>query len=202
VWLIRGARTARTARNWGWGFGMKLKRYKAFAAAAVAALVAGAAAGIMPTRAADVGAMAPAPAAPYNWSGCYIGGFFGYAAANWWQTTDLNNYNPAGVSSWDYSLGNQAIGGGMMSCNWQAAPWLLLGVEGEGSYLRIASDGTTATQPPTAVTSPPTPGTVVDYSRVGSGYSAITARLGVIFLEKILVYGKIGIGFLRTSSQI
>jgi outer membrane immunogenic protein len=190
------------ARNWGWGFGMKLSKFKAFAAAVLAALAAGAAARIMPANAADVGAIAPMPAAPYNWSGCYGGGFFGYAAANWWQTTDLNNYNPAGVNPWDFSLGNQAIGGGMLSCNWQAAPWVLFGIEGEGAYLRVASDGTTATQLPIVVTTPTTPGTVTDFSRVGTGYGAITARLGVIFLEKILVYGKIGVGFVRTSSQI
>lgn len=197
--VVRAGSATAGARNRGWGFGMKPMGCGGFAAAAVAVLGAVMATAGMPVRAADVGVAAPMPAAPYNWSGCYAGGFFGYGAANWWQTTDLNTYNPGGVSPWNFSLGNQATGGGMLSCNWQAAPWLLLGIEGEGSYLNIASDGTTATQPSTT---PLTPGTVTDYSKVGIGYGAITARFGVIFLEKILVYGKIGVGFLRTSSQI
>ncbi len=82
----------------------------------------------------------------------------------------------------------------MLSCNWQAAPWLVLGVEGEGGYLNIASDGTTGTQPLV--------GNVFDSTKVGVGYGAITGRLGVVFLDRILVYGKLGVGFYRTSTEI
>src|SRR6516165_8770924 len=79
-----------------------------------------------------------APKALYNWTGCYVGAFVGYGAANDWRSTDLNGFNPGGVNPTSFSLGAEATGGGTLGCNWQANQWLVLGVEGEGGYLNVA----------------------------------------------------------------
>src|SRR5258708_6171665 len=50
-------------------------------------------------RAADMAVKAPrlAATAPHNWSGCYVGGYVGWAAANQWTSTDLNGLAPGAV---------------------------------------------------------------------------------------------------------
>jgi hypothetical protein len=66
---------------------------------ALGATVALAAVGVVDVgagRAADLPVKAPLKSvAPYNWTGCYVGGFVGWAAANQWMSTDLNGFAPS-----------------------------------------------------------------------------------------------------------
>jgi len=171
---------------------------------ALAATVALAAVGVIDVsagRAADMAAKAPrlAAAAPYNWTGCYVGGYVGWATANKWTSTDLNNFSQgAGVSPWDFSLGAEAIGGGTLGCNWQANNWLVLGIEGEGGFLKVEG---TAPQPLLHVPDGGGFGSVSDTAKVGTGYGLIAGRVGVAF-ERLLMYSKIGVAFYDSAATI
>jgi outer membrane immunogenic protein len=167
---------------------------------ALATTIALAAVGVIDVgagRAADLPVKAPLKAvAPYNWTGCYVGGFVGWAAANQWTSTDLNGF-PSGVgsfSSWDFSLGNQAIGGGTVGCNWQANSWLVLGIEGEGGYLNVEGS---APQPLVGGGF----GTVSDTAKIGTGYGLVAGRVGVAF-DRLLLYTKLGVAFFDSTATI
>ena len=151
-------------------------------------------------RAADMAIKAPAirAAAPYNWSGCYLGGFVGWGAANQWKPTDLNGFDTTGVSPWDFSLGNEATGGGTLGCNWQANSWLVLGIEGEGGFLKVEGS---APQPLVTVPLSGGFGSVSDTAKVGTGYGLIAGRLGVAF-DRLLLYTKLGVAFYDTTAAI
>jgi outer membrane immunogenic protein len=165
---------------------------------ALAAAVGLAAVGVIEVgtgQAADLAVKAPtAPkaVAAYNWTGCYVGGFAGYGAANDWKSTDLNGYNPGGANPWDFSPGNEATGGGTLGCNWQANRWFVLGLEGEGGYLNVEGAGS---QLGTGA------GSVVDATKTGTGYGLIAGRAGVAF-DRLLIYSKIGVAFYNTSATI
>jgi outer membrane immunogenic protein len=163
-----------------------LARAGAFGLAAVGMLGMGAG------QAADLAVKAPAVkvAAPYNWTGCYVGAYVGWGAANDWKSTDLKGYNPGGVNPWNFTVGDEAIGGGTLGCNWQANHWLVLGIEGEGGYLNIEGASTQ-----------PFVGTVTDAAKVGVGYGLIAGRAGVAF-DRLLIYGKIGVAFYDTKATI
>jgi outer membrane immunogenic protein len=131
---------------------------------------------------------------PYNWSGCYVGGSVGWATANEWKSTDLNGFASGTVSPWDFSLGNEAIGGGTLGCNWQANNRLVLGIEGEGGFLKVEGP---APQPLAGGGF----GSVSDAAKIGTGYGLIAGRIGAAF-DRLLLYGKIGVAFYHTTSTI
>jgi outer membrane immunogenic protein len=170
---------------------------------ALAAAVGLAAVGIIDVgavRAADMAVKAPplAARALYNWSGCYVGGYVGWAAANQWTATDLNGFAPSAVSPWDFSLGSDATGGGTLGCNWQAYNWLVLGIEGEGGFLKVEGS---APQPLIIVPTGGGFGTVRDTAKVGTGYGLIAGRVGAAF-DRLLVYSKLGVAFYNTTATI
>src|SRR5262245_22540319 len=91
--------------------------------------------------AADLRPVAKAPpyAAPvgYNWTGFYVGGHFG---AGWGTVeAETTSINITGIGNIPISLPvsshniNGFLGGGQVGYNWQASPWLVLGVEGSFS---------------------------------------------------------------------
>jgi outer membrane immunogenic protein len=175
------------------GLGNRMKsRLRGVVLAAAAGLAAAGAVGGETGQAADLALKAPVKAAPvrYSWTGCYAGAFVGWAAANDWQATDLNGFNPGGANPWDFSLGNQATGGGTLGCNWQATSWLVLGLEGEGGYLNVSG-----------ATPQPTVGTVLDSGKIGSGYGLIAGRVGWTY-DRLLIYGKVGVAFYDTSATV
>src|SRR5579872_97790 len=88
--------------NWGWGSGMtKLGQWgflravrmtaAGLAAAGLASVGAASAADMLPIK-------APAYKTPYNWSGCYVGAYFGWGIANDWHSTDVNNFGGTAAS--------------------------------------------------------------------------------------------------------
>jgi opacity protein-like surface antigen len=193
-------------RNGPWG-AARAARAKLIAAgiAAAGTAVAGVA------SAADMPPLkAPAIKAPYNWSGCFVGGFFGWGDANDWRSTDLGNFanTPAanapgpGTGTWLFSLNDTPTGGGYVGCQWQPTPGggFVFGVEGEGGYLNLIGPG----QQPLAVVFPNVggPTNITDLAKIGSGYGLVAGRVGWVFFEKIHVYGKVGVAFYNESSVI
>jgi outer membrane immunogenic protein len=167
-------------------------RFSELALAAAIGVAVVCAADLGTGQAADLAVKAPArkAAAPYSWTGCYVGGNVGWAAANDWKSTDLNGYNAGGANPWDFSLGNEAIGSGTLGCNWQATNWLVLGVEGEGGYLKVEGGA-----------AQPVAGSVADTAKVGTGYGLIAGRVGVAF-DRLLIYSKLGVAFFDTTATI
>jgi outer membrane immunogenic protein len=169
------------------------------ALAAVMALAAGVGVG----HAADLAVKAPAVkrAAPFSWTGCYVGGHAGYAAANQWKSTDLNGFNTTGVNPWDFSLGAEAIGGGTLGCNWQASSWLVLGIEGEGGYLKVEGGASPTLSNAGVATGVSGLSTVGDRAKFGTGYGLIAGRAGVAF-DRLLIYSKLGVAFYDSTATI
>jgi outer membrane immunogenic protein len=141
---------------------------------------------------------APVRVAPFNWSGCYVGGYIGWATANNWTSTDLGSngvalFSPIGANPWSYSENSSFLGGGTVGCNWQ--PWagsgLVLGLEGEGGYLQLSG----STLEPNSID-------VIGSSKIGTGYGLIAGRLGWAFFERVLLYGKAGVAFYDESATV
>ena len=170
-------------------------RWNQLALAAMVGLAAVTVIDVGAGHAADLPAKAPVKVvAPYSWTGCYVGGYVGWAAANQWTSTDLNGFAPGGVSQWDFSLGNEGIGGGTLGCNWQANNWLVVGVEGEGGFLHVEGSG-------------PQPliggglGTVSDTAKIGNGYGLVAGRVGAAF-DRLLLYTKLGVAFFDSAATV
>jgi outer membrane immunogenic protein len=161
------------------------------AAAGVAFVGAASAADMLPLK-------APAMKAPYSYSGCYVGGYFGWGDANSWRTTDQRNFNPGAVNPWEFSLNDSPLGGGYVGCNWQPTPGggFVLSLEGEGGYLNLSAPGQQLTFGGLGASN------VTDFSKIGSSYGLVAGRIGWVFLEQIHIYGKVGVAFLDDSSRI
>ena len=104
------------------------------------AFVAGA-----PAHAADLGrrpAYAPppvvAPVMLFSWTGCYLGGHMG---GGWGRKTVSAPELAPGISITGNTSG--FLGGGQVGCNYQFAPNLVIGIEGDGSAADIKGDATT-----------------------------------------------------------
>ena len=133
----------------------------------------------IPAQAADMAAKAPpspAPAAPYNWSGLYVGGNFGGAWTSGSLNIPGNNF---------YGGLTEFIGGVQAGYNVQAGHFLF-GVEGD-------FDWATFDHP----TFPfPTLGSV---SQHWIGTAA--GRVGVVE-DRWLVYGKLGGGWVNSTAEV
>ena len=171
-------------------------------------------AGLGTASAADMAVKARPMAAPvmaYNWTGCYLGGYVGgatqsravnavdpsstggtFAAGTFYNSPNANAVN-GGLFSYD--LGNSVIGGGTLGCNWQgASPWVI-GIEGEAGYMRL----TGSTIVPYGITGQGSD--TIASTRIGDWYAAFTGRVGYAW-NRVLVYGKAGVGFANISSSV
>jgi outer membrane immunogenic protein len=107
----------------------------------------------VPASAADLRMPLKAPpvAPVFNWTGCYLGGYVGGGFSQRDPLfTDSGNATfrsfSGGVTAgrvedrhfWSVGSNDSVIGGGTLGCNWQpvGSPFVL-GVEGEGGYMRI-----------------------------------------------------------------
>jgi outer membrane immunogenic protein len=164
-------------------------------------LLAGAAIGVAET--ASAADLAPLPVAPrFSWTGCYVGGYIGYATANTWKSTDLGSagvplFSPLGANPWSYSENTSFVGGGTVGCNYQlwSGPGplggLVVGVEGEGGYMSLSAS---ALEPNSI--------DVIGSSKMGNTYGLVAGRLGWVFYERILLYAKAGVAFYDTSATV
>jgi outer membrane immunogenic protein len=169
-------------------------------------VLAGAAIGV--AESASAADLAPLPMAPrFSWTGCYVGGYIGYATANTWTATDLGSpgpvptplFSPIGANPWSYSENTSFVGGGDVGCNYQL--WsgpansplggLVVGIEGEGGYMSLSGS---AVEPNSV--------NVIGSSKMGDTYGLIAGRLGWVFYERILLYGKAGVAFYDTTATV
>lgn len=160
--------------------------------------------GVGGSEAADLPVQSVAPAAAsYNWTGCYLGGYVGGA----WQSRDVNVCDPistggafpagtfyhpdannSDAGNFNYNLGSNApTGGGTLGCNWEGEFPLVLGVEAEGGYMKVAATnvvpyGLSTNDHSKSVT------------RVGDWQTALTGRAGLAW-DRLLFYVKGGVGF-------
>jgi outer membrane immunogenic protein len=179
-----------------------------------------AAVSILFTGAASAADMAPrytkAPPPPvvtaYNWTGCYLGGYVGGAtqsrAVNTADPTALPGggipagsfynaptANAANLGLYSYDLDSSVIGGGTVGCNWQGASSFVIGVEGEGGYMKLKG----SVIDPYSV--PLFGGDTRDSTKIGDWYAALTGRVGFAW-DRVLIYGKAGVGFANISSTV
>jgi outer membrane immunogenic protein len=136
-------------------------------------------------------------AAPFNWSGFYMGGFVGgaFADGNAVSTDPLATggfYN--GPLTNGYSLSNSVLTGGTVGWNYQpvATKWLI-GIEGEAGYIHLAR----TIQDINASGRLPLPDSL-DTTRIGDWYGVIAGRLGFT-ADRVLFYGKGGVAFVNKS---
>ena len=106
-------------------------------AVAAVALAQAASAADLPVKAPP----APIVAAPYNWSGFYLGGQFGYL---WGRTRVEEN----GVLTEPGAKTNGAIGGLLAGYNWQTGPYVF-GLEADASWSNARGTGVAAVIPNT-----------------------------------------------------
>jgi hypothetical protein len=138
----------------------------------------------IPADAADLGVKAPllpAPPAPYNWSGLYLGANIGGAFSN--GTTNI-----AGTT-WDPGA-TEFIGGFQVGYNWQFGH-LLVGVEG-------TFDWATFSRPNIPLG---TPLGTVQASANQNWISTLAGRFGITS-DKWLYYGKVGGGWAEDRASV
>jgi outer membrane immunogenic protein len=175
--------------------GESMKKFLVATAASVA-LVASA-------SAADIGYRPPPPVAPvvpvalpFNWTGCYLGGFVGGAWAD--DVTVNNGYAQVlglPYSSWNYSLDSSFIGGGTAGCNWQPlGSAFVLGIEGELGAIDLNGS---AYDP----LFPLGPNVLNASAKIGDWYGMITGR-GGFAIDRVLFYVKGGVAFVDESVTV
>jgi outer membrane immunogenic protein len=128
--------------------------------------------------------------APYNWTGFYVGGHFGAG----WGTVEssLTAISAAGLGTVPISLPlsshnvNGFLGGGQVGYNWQANPWLVLGIE--GSFTGTGIEGT----------GPCVVGLFSCKTEV-NWMADVTGRVGVTVGDRALVYVKGGVAWADTD---
>jgi outer membrane immunogenic protein len=177
-----------------------------------------------PASAADLGRPPPLPVkAPppvaFSWTGCYLGGYLGGAGADSDAVfTDLGNSRFAafsggfassggvrveGAHRWGVPFDSSVIGGGTLGCNWQpVGSAFVLGVEGEGGYMKVKGSAFDPLISPT-LTVAALRGTpdVLGSAQAGDWYAMITGRLGLAF-DHVLVYVKGGAAFVPTRASV
>ena len=126
-------------------------------------------------------------AAPFNWTGCYLGANAGVLRAS----TDWVDEIP-GDPAFGLDFGNHAsnggIGGVQANCNYQVAAWVI-GIMGD-------YDWTSATGSNPNMLAP----TLIDQTRIRS-LASVTARAGYAW-DRLLVYVKGGGAFVRRDYSV
>lgn len=155
-----------------------------------------------------VAAKAPAVVAAYNWTGCYVGGYVGAA----WQSRDVNAWDPVSIGgaipagtyyhpianndaqgNFNYNMGGSPTGGGTLGCNWQAFSLpivsipIVFGAEADGGYMKVAASGVV---PYSFLTGSDT----TSETHIGRWDATLAGRAGVVLWERLLLYGKGGVG--------
>jgi outer membrane immunogenic protein len=163
---------------------------------------------ISAASAADMAVMPlAAPIATYNWTGCYVGGYVGGAA----QSRSIRSADPSATAGafpagtfynrpsanatngglFSYDVDSSVIGGGTVGCNWQGASNWVVGIEGEGGYMRLSG----------SVIDPYGAGDTTDSTQIGDWYASVTGRVGYVW-DRVVLYGKGGVGFANINSTV
>jgi outer membrane immunogenic protein len=137
-------------------------------------------------------------AAPFTWTGSYVGLYVGGASASGNAVT-TDPVSPAGipyngVAPVAYGLDASFIAGYTGGYNYQFAPNWVVGYEGEMGYMRFR--GSAIMNPLPAGNSDTTAST-----GIGDWYSAYTARLGYA-VDRSLIYLKGGLAIARIETGV
>jgi outer membrane immunogenic protein len=166
---------------------------------------------------------APPMVSAFSWTGCYVGGYAGGA----WSANDgaiftdqgQNGLGAAGSiavpafqsyaggataarlvppHSWDADLGASFIGGGTIGCNWQpVGSSFVLGLEGEGGYMRLRGEAFD----PSTIISTQTTLDVLGSAKIGDWYAMVTGRVGYAW-DRTMLYVKGGAAFVPTKASV
>jgi outer membrane immunogenic protein len=166
-----------------------------------------------PALAADMAVKAPPPApvaAPYSWTGFYIGGFAGGAGASNATTTDpcaigsglCSPTSPAtfdGVGPANYRINTGFTGGGVVGYNLQVNPNIVVGLEDKLGYFHLHGSA--------SFNDPGFPG-ISAFTTYGDWYDAYMGRIGatfghtMLFLEGGGVTARIQTGYVNTVTPV
>jgi outer membrane immunogenic protein len=131
------------------------------------------------SQAADLPRKAPAPvvaAAPFSWSGFYVGAHFGAA----WGTVESELPIHSFVLPVSSHTVNGFLGGAQVGVNWQVNSWLVLGAEGQFSWADV--DGST----PCLV--------LVQCTTQINWIASAAGRIGYTF-DRTMLYAKLGVAW-------
>jgi outer membrane immunogenic protein len=119
------------------------------------------------------------PAAPFSWTGCYIGGNFGFGVGDD-GTTGLSgtttNFSATGF-----------MGGGQIGCDHQLAPRWVVGVEGQADWTNLNNTRAGTVRYPAIGLTVPSQDTINN-----DFLATLTVRLGYSIVDHVLVFAKGG----------
>jgi outer membrane immunogenic protein len=173
----------------------------------------------MATKAPIMATKAPPHVTPiFTWTGFYVGGYIGGAAATNVTTPDpicQNSVAPcvagagyAGTNPVSYGLKSSVIGGGKAGYNLQFGQ-SVVGVEGEYGYIHLPGSAPFTTFTTGAPAAPP--GAIANetaFSTLGNWYATITGRVGLTGdyfspeWSQLLFYAKGGAALTRFSTGV
>jgi outer membrane immunogenic protein len=131
------------------------------------------------TQAADLPVKAPVAvvaAAPFSWTGIYVGGHFGAA----WGTVESEVPIHSFVLPVSSHTVNGFLGGAQVGVNWQVNSWLVIGAEGQFSWADV--DGST----PCLV--------VVKCTTQVNWIATAAGRVGYTF-DRTMLFAKVGVAW-------
>lgn len=145
------------------------------------------AADVATVPAAEAAAIDVSTSAPLSWTGPYLGTFFGdrWSRTSWTTTATFNGVPPLPPVTPPFTNADTAAftAGTYFGYNYQVAPWLVAGVEGDvaGGNIRRHISAIPGTFPGSLT---------LDSVSVGEGWDAsIRGRLGVLLAPSLLIYG-------------
>ena len=145
----------------------------------------------MPTKAP---AYAPAVPAPYNWTGSYVGGHFGYGWGG--DAIELSSLTAFAVGAVPSSLTDNprgVLGGIQYGTNWQFNRFVL-GWDSDFSFTDIKASQTLVTVPAGVATT-------TSGEQKLDWFSTTRGRLGYLLTDNLMLYGTGGLASGRASAN-
>lgn len=146
-------------------------------------------------RAADMpvkAAKASPVVAPYNWTGCYIGGNIGYG----WERNNVTDFLTTPGFDIGSSTGTGVVGGGQVGCDFQMANWVF-GAQGmfDGADIngRLVPNGALAAPNPVGFTRNEVLGFKTEW------LATLTGRIGYLVQPQALIYVKGGAAWVHNT---
>lgn len=133
-------------------------------------------------------------AAPFSWTGCYIGGNIGGAWSRQLAGTVSRTQAPASASQNALSV----IGGVNAGCNYQFDPHWVVGVEGDWSWTKLDAN---AVAPNLRVDGSPVASGGLSFSRDTKWLASIRGHAGWVAMPNTLVYFTAGAAWTKVDYE-